>query len=393
MVRFKMLAKDLNSQSDQYRTWVVNDAPDFDGYYYNGIKSGNTPFEHVSAYEILDNNFIADFNLPNPLSFSSTKIELPHSMSNSQLAVIDGYIYLFGGSDGYGNKILRANVNNPEKWTDTGAVLPTNLYGSQAAVIDGYVYLFGGNNGSATDHVYSAPTSNPLNWTDHGSILPKKVYNSQLFILDGYIYLFGGRDDGSVSNAILQCSIFTPLNWTVSVITLPEAIHSSTFGFARNVNGNDGYVCLFGGILGDGTTTNKIYTANTNDLNSWAIKGHLPYSINNNQFVVIGIYCYLLGDLILRCDISNPFSWIDTNFKIPGTISQSQLAIIDDRLFLFGGNGNTTIYSDNSYAKYSVIDPVVIEYGNATRTLFNIFGFDNGFRAIGIAPWRTTYGG
>lgn len=241
-----MLGKDLNSSPLQYRTWVVPSTPDYDGYYYNGPKSGTTPLGNISAYEITDDNFVADFNLPNPLSWNSTRITLPESVSSSQLAVIDGYVYLFGGNDGYGNKILRATVDDPTNWVDTGSTLPTNLYGSQLAVIDGYVYLFGGNNGAATDHIYSAPTSNPLSWTDHGALLPQKTYNAQIFIKDGYIYLVGGRGDDSVYDKIYTASIFTPLSWTDSNWTLPEPIHSSTLGIVKGTT--DGYVCLFGGI-------------------------------------------------------------------------------------------------------------------------------------------------
>ena len=34
-----MLAKDINSSPSQYRTWIVEDNPDFDAIFYTGLKS------------------------------------------------------------------------------------------------------------------------------------------------------------------------------------------------------------------------------------------------------------------------------------------------------------------------------------------------------------------
>jgi hypothetical protein len=397
MTRFKMLGKDLNSSPLQYRTWVVPNTPDYDGYYYDGPKSGSTPLGNISAYELNDDNIIADFSLPNPLSWSNTRLTISEEMHSSQLAIVDGYIYLFGGSDGYGNKILRATVDNPADWEDTHATLPSNLYGSQAAVIDGYVYLFGGNNGSATNHIYSAPTSNPLNWTDRGALLPKKVFNSQLLVMDGYVYLFGGKGDGYVYNSILRSTVANPLSWTTSG-TLPEAVYGSTLGIIYG--DSDGYICLYGGIGIDGYSMSKIYSTPLSNLSSWSIAGNLPYPISYGQFVTVGLYSFIFAaansnatsfTYILRTN-GNPFLWYDFGFKIPGTVVQSQLAIVNDRLFLFGGNANTTIYADNPYIKYNVFDPNAIEYGTTTRTDFNAAPVNNRFKVIGIAPWKTTYG-
>jgi hypothetical protein len=393
-----MVGKDLNSSPLQYRTWVVANTPDYDGYYYNGPKSGTTPLGNISAYEIDNNSLVADFNLPNPLSWSTAKLTLPKEMYSSQLAIVDGYVYLFGGSDGYGNKILRASVDNPATWEDTHSTLPSNLYGSQIAVIDGYIYLFGGNTGNATNHIYSAPTSNPLSWTDRGALLPQKVFNSQLLVMDGYIYLFGGKGDGYIYNNVLRSTVSNPLSWSITGTTLPEAIYGSTLGVIYN--GSDGYVCLYGGIGSDGYTRNKIYSAPITNLASWSVAGTLPYPIAFGQFITVGLYSYLFAaansnitsfTYILRTN-GSAFLWYDFGFKVPGTILQSQLAIIDDRLFLFGGNGNTVIFADNPYIKYSILDSNAISYGNTTQTSFNAAPVNNRFKVIGIPPWKTTYG-
>ena len=106
MVRYKMLGRDVNSAPTQYRTWVVPNTPDLTGALYTGLKSGPNPMVDISAYYIVDPNAIVDFNLPLPTQWQSLpgtpfdfpgKKVLPAQISDSQLAIIDGYAYMFGG--------------------------------------------------------------------------------------------------------------------------------------------------------------------------------------------------------------------------------------------------------------------------------------------------------
>lgn len=393
-MRFKMVARDLNSNPTQYRTWVVPNTPDYDGYYYSGPKSGASPLFNATAYAIADDNAIVDFNLPDPYDWSAVRITLPTSVSSSQLAVIDGYIYLFGGNDGYGNKILRATVDNPANWIDTGATLPDNLYGSQLAVIDDTIYLFGGNTGEATNHIYSAPVSNPLDWTDEGALLPYPVYNHHFYMLDGYLFIVGGRGDGQVYDKLIQADADNPLSWVDADIHLPDKIYSSTLAIIGD------YICLFGGMLGDGYQTDRMYRAMTVSPAVWAAApDKLPFATHGGQFAAVGNdgYMFTIGGpnpsytRILRCRLTAPFGWLDEGYTLPGTVTESQLAIINDRLFLFGGNGSSVIYADNQIYKYSTQNPDAIVYGSMTRTLFQSAGPYNYFKTIGIGPWKTNY--
>src|SRR5579885_2289952 len=204
MIRYKMVARDVNSSPTQYRTWIVNNTPDLTGQYYTGPKSGPNPFVDVSAYLITDDNVIADFNFPmadtwfdedhigEQLYIPAGRV-LPEQICDSQLAIIDGYAYLFGSK--ISDKIWRAPLNNPCDWVDTGARLPTKLYGSSLAIVDGYnLYLLGGQEiNDASNVIFTAPVSNPLAWTDTGQRLVDTLYGSSLTVWDGYIYLLGGQ--------------------------------------------------------------------------------------------------------------------------------------------------------------------------------------------------------
>lgn len=406
MVRYKMLGLDVNSAPTdrgpssvptQYRTWVVNDQPDFTGQFYTGEKSGPDPLINISAYAIFDPNEVVNFNLPNPLDWASTFSVLPTAIASSQLAILDGYAYLFGGTDS--NIIYSASLNTPTNWVDTGARLPITLGGSQLAIIDGYVYLFGGQTGAsattATDVILSAPVSNPLNWTNNGSLLPRKLSNSQLCIAGNNVYLFGGSEVNNPSNVILSAPIANPLAWTDTGARLPVPLYGSQLAIV------DGYAYLLGGQLTPSSATSIIYSASLVAPTVWNNVGNLPYPAYFGQFCTIGQQGFLFtqasaptsGTRIFRCQLSNPTLWVDTLSTIPGTAHQSQLAIIYDRIWLFGGNGSSIIFANNSILKYKLDSAAVVNYGSITRTQFNSTPNPlNLFEVIGFPYWKTDYG-
>jgi hypothetical protein len=396
MVRYKMVGRDVDSIPTQYRTWVVNDQPDFTGELYTGLKSGDNSLVDISAYLVADDFAIVDFNLPNPLEWASTQKVLPDAVADSQLAILDGYAYLFGGK--ISDKIYRADINNPADWEDTGAHLPIPLYGSQLAIIEDRIYLFGGNDGYATDVILSATTADPLTWNNYGSLLPRKLYNAQLGIIDGYVYLFGGYD-GYTGNTILKASTDDPFTWEDTGSTLPDHLYGSHLGVV------DGYMYLFGGLISPSNPTINIYKASVDNPTSWSLAYYLPFPICFGQFVTVGTkgYLFTAGDAaftprstftkILRCDLTNPLYWIDMQRVVPGEVTQSQLAIIYDRLFLFGGSGSSVIFANAPILKFDFNSAGAVAYGSVTRTEFDATDPLDLFEVLGFPYWKTNYGG
>jgi hypothetical protein len=431
MVRYKMVGRDVNSSPLQYRTWIVDDTPDYTQERFSGYKSGPLPLVDVSGYIIYDDTVVANFNLPLATSWVSTKRVLPDSLPYSHVAVIDEYVYLFGGQ--ITDHIYRAHVNTPADWVDTGARLPTPLYDGELAIIDDRVYIFGGNNGEATDTIYSAALSDPLTWVNHGALLPKSVYGSQIGIIDGYIYLFGGVEHFShAMKNIFKASAADPLTWVDTGFTLPDALYNSQLAIIDN------YVYLFGGQFFANTPTDNIYRAPLSNPTSWLTYAYLPYAACGGQFFTVGNKGYLITPIapgrffeqipelatpshgvnpdqvviisgfgenggqitinngfarILRCDLGTPYAWIDTFKHVPGEISQSQLAIIYDRLFLYGGSGNSVIFANNYEIKYKLNAVATTTYADVTRTQYhNTPNKLDLFRVLGFPPWKTDYG-
>ena len=402
MLRYKMLARDINANPSQYRTWIVNNDPDFTGQYYTGLKSGRNPFVDTATYAINDDSVIADFNMPLPTTWfppgagsSVIRKTLPAAVCDSQLAIIDGYAYLFGTENGA--NIYRASLNNPADWIDTGATLPTPLYGSSLAIVGSTIYLFGGDDGySPVNTIFSAPVSNPLVWTNTGSTLPRSLGYSSLGMYGGHLYLFGGKEIGGASNAIFTASTSSPLVWTDTGSFLP----APTYGAC--VAQVDGYWTMYGGFGYNDGPTNTIWEAPIASPTVWTLDGYLPYPTAFCQFFSIGTNGYLVGPMdgalsggfisILQCSLTSPGRLTDTALTIPGVISHSQVAIIADRVWLFGGSGSSSIFACEQDVKYDIYDPTVISYGNTTRTFLQATdNINSPFLALGMAIWKTDY--
>lgn len=412
MIRFKMLARDINSNPTQYRTWVVPTVPDFTGEFNTGYKSGENAFVDVVPYIITDDSVIADFSLPlpslwnpengdGPADFPIRKV-LPDPLDDSHFAIIDGYAYMFGGK--ITDKIYKAALNNPADWEDTGAILPTPLYGASLAIADGYVYLFGGHDGydgydgysTSVSTIFSAPTTNPLNWTNHGAILPRKLYYSSFGMADGYMYLFGGLENTGPSQAILRASTSNPLAWTDTGSTIPISVYGSIIA---EING---YWMMYGGLTSPNTATSFIWKASTLNPTAWSLDGYLPYATAHGQFVTVGEDGYMIGPMvgaaptgftpILQCHLNAPNSFVDTKQIVRGVISHSQIAIIYDRIWLFGGSGETAIFACNQTSKYDFYNPTIVSYGQKTRLLLPLINnLDNPYQAVCIPYWKTDY--
>jgi hypothetical protein len=409
VTRYKMLARDVNSIPVQYRTWIVNNAPDLDAAQYTGSKSGPNPFVDISAYAILDDSVIADFNLPLPTKWQNIpdtpfdfygRVVLPQEVSDAALAIIDGYVYLFGGK--VTDKIFRASINSPGEWVDTGATLPTPLYNSSLAIVNGTIYLFGGNTGNesnnglgAVDTIFSASVSDPLIWTNHGSLLPRRLHSSSLGMANGELYLFGGQEINSATDLIFTASTSNPLSWSIAG-NLPQPLYGST------ITQFNGFWYLLGGQDFPDHTLNTIFRAPVLTPTFWQSYGYMPYATSYGQFFPMGNDGYYVGPspgdkgtgftTVIQAPLNSITQWIDTLQVIPAVISHSHGAIIYDRLWLFGGSGSSAIFASDQLVKYDYYNPTVVAYGQNTRTNFQATdNLNEPFLALGIPYWKTDY--
>lgn len=405
-----MVGLDVNANPQQYRVWVVNNVPDFTGEFYTGEKSGTAPLCDISAYVITDDSVIGDCLLPLPSEWRPglTQIltdfpllaTLPSPVEDSAFAIIGNSAWLFGGK--LSNKIYTASLNNPQAWVDTGATLPTALYGASLAIIGSTIYLFGGDDGynapglGPLKTAYSAPTSNPTSWTNLGTVLPKRLFYSSIGVVNGQIYLFGGMTSSGVTNEIFTASVAHPTTWTTDGY-ISEAVYGASLA---QVNG---YWILYGGMTAPNTPSTITQSASISGSNAWNTGEVLPYATAFSQFLTVGNDGYLIGPMlgspyesgfttIIQCHLDSPTAFFDTELVVPGNISHSQLAIIYDRVWLFGGSGSSAIFACNQQIKYDFYSPVAQAYGNITRVLLPATdNANNPYMALGMPIWRTSY--
>jgi len=283
----------------------------------------------------------------------NTGSTLPAARGDSQVTTVGNTLYMFGGADSGGtavNTIYSAPVSNPNNWTNTGSTLPAALSDSQLAIIGGTIYLFGGVNaaGNATNVIYSASVSSPTIWTNTGSTLPGVLGLSQLAVIGSNIYLFGGINAGGATNVIYSAPVATPTVWTNTGSTIPGLVRGQQLAVIGS------YVYLFGGHLSSSSTTNAIYRAPVSSPTSWTtMSGTLPANIGYSSLVIVGSNIYLLGgwnssggqtSAIFKASINNPASWTTvTGAVLPGTLSDSQVMIVGNAVYLFGGQSGANL--------------------------------------------------
>ncbi|KAF0978756.1 hypothetical protein FDP41_001826 [Naegleria fowleri] len=193
----------------------------------------------------------------------------PVSLYNSHFLKSNEFVYFFGGfvNDDLSNAIYSAPIYDVENgWQLLNATLPYPVAAGMTAVINGYLYIFGGitsvytyTSGSAkpvvstsvTDKIIRAPLDNLTNWMVVPKVLPSKLHSGHLSIIDKFVYIFGGATDYRKSDWNIYRALLTdPATWEMTFGLLPfytanaalVATNSQLFllGGARDSNTNAG---------------------------------------------------------------------------------------------------------------------------------------------------------
>lgn len=149
-----------------------------------------------------------------------TRRSLPESRVGAASAVVDGRLYVLGGSS-IGNWTAGGDPESfaydpvSNRWS-TVADIPTPLNGVAAGVIDGDIYVVGGSETglNLTDLVQRY---NPVNdrWSRRAR-LPVPLAYPAVSVVGGSLYVFGGLDDADTSAAIANVYRYDPQadDWT-----------------------------------------------------------------------------------------------------------------------------------------------------------------------------------
>jgi N-acetylneuraminic acid mutarotase len=270
-------------------------------YVIGGTNENNEPLSTVEVYNPLTNEWASKMSMITPRSGFAT-------------AVFNNKIYVFGGSTGSGYT-GNTEVFDPEanSW-EPAASLPTPRAALTAAVVDNCIYVIGGIKYSSVSPYYVEtginecydPTVNT--WTTKTS-LPTGVYGCASAVANNKIYVIGGAKQSTATSSLTLVGNNQVYNVETNQWSIAESLPETTmYGAAATTEGivSPQAIYYVGGYTG-GAYTNQAYIF-TFSYNSWNIIEDMPVARGRLGLVVVADVLYAIGGY----DGTN---WVNTNEK------------------------------------------------------------------------------
>ncbi|MFC2037950.1 Kelch repeat-containing protein [Chloroflexota bacterium] len=229
-----------------------------------------------------------------------TKSPMPTARQALSTSVVNGKIYAIGGGvsldDWYGIVETYSTVEEYDPATDTWTIkasMPTSRGWHSASVIDGKIYIFGGsqNSGPSTDRVLTVEVYDPATDTwNQKENMPGTRASGHSSVMAGKIYLIGGY---GVKYRVDEYDPSTD-TWTAKS-EIP------TLRIAPSTNVLDGKIYLIGGLSSipiapptQGTDTIDVYDPVTD---TWATAPDMPTARMGAYASVVDGRIYVFGGL------------------------------------------------------------------------------------------------
>jgi N-acetylneuraminic acid mutarotase len=171
------------------------------------------------------------------------KSDMPTARGYHSANVVDGRIYVFGGSqDSSPNarhvQTVEAYDPATDTWTQKGD-MPRSIGAGFSSVVDGKIYVLGGYGGARRVDEYDPSTDT---WTTK-SEMPTRRHALSTSALDGKIYVIGGYDPGRGYDGVSTVEVYDPATdtWT----TAPDM---PTRRFGPRTSVVDGKIYAIGGM-------------------------------------------------------------------------------------------------------------------------------------------------
>jgi len=230
------------------------------GWYCSRIDDTIWLFGGVTAVGSLSNRvWSAPVATPTVLTQASTTGPLS---SHGKHFIYNGYIYVVGG-DNYNSttnsSVYKAPITNPSSWVAIANTLPSGLTRYSLAVIENYVYLFGGATtissalpGTSVSTVYRSllselDTVGNANWISVTALATVSA-DHVMVISNNYLYLIGGTSGSFTSIGTIQSCLISELAGGISNFkNLGNFTPSATNIAGANAVYHDGDFYILGG--------------------------------------------------------------------------------------------------------------------------------------------------
>jgi len=365
------------------------------------------------------NKIIYSAPVADPTNWTNTGKTLPGALGQSQLITVGDSNYLLGGYNGSAatSVIYKSSVADPTTWTVANSTLPAALYGSQVAIIDDSIYLFGGYTSSYTNAIYRAPlihnrpnvynkswitnwrtiATDQSNVTIGGNQATNIDFASATSITATTPAHPSGATDVVITNYDGQSATLTgsyTFNEPPTVSSITPASSLAAGGITVTISGSDFLqtpIVKFGKINAtsvsrvDASTLSVVVPAHAvGTYDVIVINPDMQADTLTNAFTFIelaptissispdngptsgGTNVTITGTNFIPPNTGGDANWATATGKtLPGKLYGSQLAVIEDTIYLFGGY-NGSAYTNVIYTA-PVADPT--NWTNTGKTL------------------------
>jgi N-acetylneuraminic acid mutarotase len=306
----------------------------------------------------------------------TTKASMHSSRTGAEAAVVNGIVYVIGGSQRYntsdtGFSYMSSNPNEAydpatDTWTQK-TPMPTPREGLAAAAFQGKIYCFGGRNVSKDysistnlNEVYDTETDS---W-ETKTPMPTARSGLKANEVGGKIYLIGGwieSESSSITDKSNKAEIYDPGTdtWTTgSQIPTPVA------GYASAVL--DGKIYIISGVASGSTRTNLTQIYDT-EKDKWSLGVPIPMSVSSAAAGAItgekaakAIYVIggsndtypLNGQYTNQVYFAEANSWV-TAAPMPIDRAGLTVAVVNDTLYVMGGGHNIFVMDSTVVMQYT----------------------------------------
>ena len=314
----------------------------------------------------------------------ATKASMHFSRTGAGAAVVNGIVYVIGGSQRYNTSdsgFSYRSINSTEAydpasdiWFDK-ASMPTSRDGLGVAVFQDKIYCFGGRNVSKdysistnVNEVYDTETDS---W-ETKMPMPTARSGFQASVVDDKIYLIGGRvesESSSISKKSAQVEIYDPLTDTWAFgLPIPTAVA----GYASAVL--DGKIYIISGVAGGSTYTNltQVYDPKTDE---WSFSAPIPMGVTaaaagstTGTKAAKAIYVIggsnetypLNGQYVNQAYFPESNSW-SMAASMPVDRAGSTVAVVNDTLYVMGGGHNIFTMDSTIVMQYTPFTNTAVE--------------------------------
>ena len=299
----------------------------------------------------------------------TTRSPMPTATSLHSASVVDGKIYVIGGTDnllGWADYWSTVLVYDPatDTWTKK-ADMPTGRARFSTSVVNGKIYAIGGSPHRdaevAAVEVYEPSTDT---WTKKADMPRARNWHSST-VVNGKIYVIGGKIYPSAT-MVSTVEEYDPATdaWTRKT-DMPTARGMHSVGVV------DGKIYVIGGITGDlgpWISTTEVYDPATD---TWTKKADMPTSktahsssaLNGKIYVIGGANNW--GSCLSMVEVYDPAT--DTWAKgldMPTARGCHSTSVVNGKIYAIGGTLNPSSWRPTSTVEVYDPNPLVVDFNS-----------------------------